>query len=91
MEWMIKMEHKHEWVKWLVASQTRTRRPSASISADEDDMIVQAKTVYRCSCGEIREELYEGPPEGAPQPPVPPEIAAIQAKVTTMSVTGDKV
>lgn len=74
------MAHQHVWEKWLVASQTSTRRRQGAISAEEDVVIVQAKTVYRCSCGAIREELYEGPPEGAPQPPVPPEVAAVQAK-----------
>ena len=79
------MSHEHEWVVWHVASQTLKVSPPESVSDDQDELVVQAKVLCRCTvegCPAARTEVYEGPPEGVPKPPVPEDIQALHEQTT---------
>ncbi len=68
-------EHAHAWSVAAVASVIRRTRPPEGLSEDDGELVAFAKILYLCDvCGETRQELYEGPPEGVPKPPVPEEI-----------------
>lgn len=79
-------EHQHVWVVLSVASQLRTLHDTHAISAEDDELIAQAKILYGCElegCDARKVELYEGSPEGLPKPPPPSEVTALQRRLET--------
>lgn len=79
-------EHQHVWVVVSVASQLRILHNTNEISAEDDELIAQAKILYGCEyagCDATKVELYEGSPEGLPKPPPPPEVTAFQRRLGT--------
>jgi hypothetical protein len=79
------MLHEHTWKLFSVLSQRKRVVTPRGIVWDDDNVTTQAKLHYRCDvCGEVREELYEGHPDGMPKRDVSEGLDALLGQTSDL-------